>query len=43
MSTPAQKRLVKDLERIKKEEKEEIMAAPLEDNIMLWLAHIEGP
>jgi ubiquitin-protein ligase len=40
MSTPAHKRLLKDLQKIKKEEDEGINAAPLENNIFKWTAII---
>lgn len=43
MTTPAQRRLIKDLEKINKEGAEDFMAAPLDDNIMIWSATIEGP
>ena len=42
MTTPAQRRLIKDLEKINREGAEEFMASPLEDNLLIWSATIEG-
>jgi ubiquitin-protein ligase len=41
-NTPARRRLVKDLSRINQHKTEEFMVAPMEDNLMLWTATIEG-
>ena len=43
MTTPAARRLLKDLTKIQKEEDGGINATPQEDNIFLWEALIEGP
>jgi ubiquitin-conjugating enzyme E2 A len=43
MSTPAQRRLIKDLEKVSNFEEERIIAAPVENNLLLWTATIEGP
>lgn len=40
---PAQKRLVKDLQKISGEEDSGINASPDEDNLFKWTAFIEGP
>jgi hypothetical protein len=42
MSNSAQRRLLKDLQRIQKEAGEEIIAAPRENNLLQWTASIEG-
>lgn len=42
MSTSAQRRLLKDLQRIQKEAGEEIIASPRENNLLQWTASIEG-
>jgi ubiquitin-protein ligase len=43
MSRNAQRKLLQDLERIKKNNDEGINAVPDEDNLMLWEAVIYGP
>ena len=43
MSTPAKRRLLKDLSAISKYEDESIFARPLEDDIFTWVAIITGP
>lgn len=44
MSSPASRRLLKDLQKIQKEEDGGINATPeQEDNLFLWEAIIEGP
>ncbi|KCZ74065.1 hypothetical protein H311_04972, partial [Anncaliia algerae PRA109] len=43
MSTPAKRRLMKDLKTIQSQTDETIFAAPFEDNIQLWCAVIIGP
>ncbi len=42
MTSPAQRRLLKDLQKIKKEEDEGINATPNEDSLFKWEAIIEG-
>ena len=42
MSSSAQRRLLKDLQKIKKEEDEGISATPLANNLLKWEAIIEG-
>ena len=40
----AQKRLVRDLQKISQEEENSgITASPDEENLMSWVAYIEGP
>ena len=43
MSTNAQRKLLQDLQRIKKNNDQGIDATPDEDNLMLWEAVIYGP
>ncbi|KAI5169752.1 ubiquitin-conjugating enzyme E2 A [Pancytospora epiphaga] len=43
MSTPAKRRLLKDLSTINKENSNMIYAQPLEDNMFIWVAVIIGP
>jgi ubiquitin-protein ligase len=40
---PAEKRLIKDLQKISQEEDEGINASPHEGNLLEWTAYIEGP
>lgn len=42
MSTAAQRRLLKDLQRIQKEPGDDIMATPHKNNLLKWTATIEG-
>lgn len=39
----ASQRLMKDFQRLQKENDEGIMASPQENNLMLWTATIFGP
>ncbi|CAD25850.1 UBIQUITIN CONJUGATING ENZYME E2-17kDa [Encephalitozoon cuniculi GB-M1] len=43
MSTPAKRRLMKDLKRVRKSPCRTIFAEPLEDDLMTWAAVIFGP
>ncbi|KAA0155963.1 hypothetical protein FNF27_00248 [Cafeteria roenbergensis] len=43
MATPSRRRLLKDLEKLRREPAHGVTAAPLEDNIMKWQALIIGP
>ncbi|AFN83935.1 ubiquitin conjugating enzyme E2 [Encephalitozoon romaleae SJ-2008] len=43
MSTPAKRRLMKDLKRVRKNSFKTIFAEPLEDDLMTWVAVIFGP
>ena len=43
MTSPASRRLLKDLQKIEKEEDSGINATPEEDNLFIWEAIIEGP
>lgn len=43
MSTPARKRLIRDLKALTANPPEGINAAPDQDNLMLWTAVIIGP
>lgn len=43
MSTPARRRLLKDLATITKYNKNSIIAQPLEDDMLIWTAIIIGP
>lgn len=43
MTSPATRRLLKDLQKIEKEEDSGINATPDEENLFLWDAIIEGP
>lgn len=43
MNTNAGKRLLKDLKKIKNEQREDIAASPEKDNILRWTAVIFGP
>ena len=43
MSTPAEKRLIRDLKKMKDEQDESINASPEEGNLLRWTAFIEGP
>lgn len=43
MTSPASRRLLKDLQKIQKEEDGGINATPEEDNLFVWEALIEGP
>ena len=43
MSTPAEKRLVRDLSKLTNEQDESINASPEEGNLLVWTAYIEGP
>jgi ubiquitin-conjugating enzyme E2 A len=43
MSTPAKRRLMKDLKAMKTEETKTIFAEPLEDDLLTWSAVILGP
>lgn len=43
MSNPATKRLLKDLQKMQKEEDSGINATPEEENLFKWEAVIEGP
>lgn len=43
MSTPAKRRLMKDLKTLLNESDQTIFATPFEDNIQLWCAVILGP
>ena len=40
---PAEKRLVKDLQKISNEDENGINASPESDNLYKWTAFIEGP
>lgn len=42
-STPAVRRLIKDLQKIRNEGDDGINATPDENNIYKWEAYIEGP
>lgn len=43
MNSPAEKRLVKDLQKLNSEQEEGINASPLEGDLFKWTAFIEGP
>ena len=43
MSNPAEKRLIRDLQKMSKEQDESINASPEEGNLFNWSAFIEGP
>lgn len=43
MSTPAEKRLIRDLQKLSKEQDDSINASPEEGNLYNWSAFIEGP
>jgi ubiquitin-conjugating enzyme E2 A len=43
MSTPAEKRLIRDLKKMSDEHDESINASPEEGNLLKWTAFIEGP
>eukprot|EP00041_Stephanoeca_diplocostata_P008399 m.124882 g.124882 ORF g.124882 m.124882 type:complete len:172 (-) comp17303_c1_seq1:336-851(-) len=43
MTTPARRRLMRDLRNLQKEPPSGVSAAPTDDNIMLWNAVIFGP
>lgn len=43
MASPATRRLLKDLQKIQKEEDNGINATPQEENLFTWEAIIEGP
>ena len=43
MSNPAEKRLIRDLQKLSKEQDDSINAAPEEGNLYNWSAFIEGP
>lgn len=43
MTTYAQRRLVQDLQKIRKNNDQGIVAQPNSDNIYLWEAYILGP
>ncbi|KAI4291392.1 ubiquitin-conjugating enzyme E2 A [Pancytospora philotis] len=43
MSTPAKRRLLKDLSVIEKSKSDAIFAQPLEDDMLTWVAVIVGP
>ncbi|WEL39703.1 ubiquitin-conjugating enzyme E2 [Encephalitozoon hellem] len=43
MSTPAKRRLMKDLKRVRRNSFKTIFAEPLEDDLMTWVAVIFGP
>ncbi len=43
MTTPAQKRLIRDLQKLTKEQDESINASPDEGDLYNWTAFIEGP
>lgn len=43
MSNPAEKRLIRDLQKLSNESDESINASPEEGNLYLWSAFIEGP
>ncbi len=42
MSSAAQRRLLKDLKRIQNEAGDEIIASPHGNNLLKWIATIEG-
>lgn len=42
MSTSAQRRLIRDLQRIQNEPGDEIIASPVANNLLKWTATIEG-
>lgn len=43
MTSPASRRLLKDLQKIQKEDDGGITATPDENNLFVWEALIEGP
>jgi ubiquitin-protein ligase len=43
MSTPCEKRLIKDLQKISNEKDDSINASPEEGNLLVWTAFVEGP
>jgi ubiquitin-protein ligase len=43
MNGQAEKRLIKDLQKLNSENDEGINAAPNEGNLFIWSAFIEGP
>ncbi len=43
MSTPCEKRLVRDLTKLSNQNDESINASPEQNNLLLWTAFIEGP
>lgn len=43
MTSTAQKRLIRDLAKISKEDDGSINASPEEGNLLMWTAFIEGP
>ena len=43
MSNPAEKRLIRDLQKLSNEQDEGINASPEEGNLYHWTAFIEGP
>jgi ubiquitin-conjugating enzyme E2 A len=43
MSNPAEKRLIRDLQKLSNEKDESINASPEEGNLYVWSAFIEGP
>ena len=43
MSTPAEKRLIRDLAKLNNDQDESINASPVEGNLLVWNAFIEGP
>ena len=43
MTSPASRRLLKDLQKIGKEENSGINATPEADNLFIWEAVVEGP
>jgi peroxin-4 len=43
MNNPAEKRLIRDLQKLSKETDESINASPNEGDLYNWTAFIEGP